>query len=419
MEVSKLFEDRMQMLLGAEYNDFAKAMDESPAVSIKINRRKVSDPSVVGYEYLTPVAWAESGFYLTERPQFTLNPLMHAGVFYVQDASSMIYETVVKLIIEQGYVANKALRVADMCAAPGGKTTSMINALPEGSWVLANEFIGQRAEILKENLFKWGYPNVMISNLPTSEFRKLPDMFDIVAVDAPCSGEGMMRKEAVARTQWSEGLINQCAGLQREILANAYECLKPGGILIYSTCTFNREENEDNLQFLMDEYDMSPLNLNFPTEWGIMPGIQTEASCYRFMPHRTRGEGLFLAVLRKSGEYSPSITGRRDMPFDDLVDSKIRLKVKSFPTTIQKGHDVIPTAEGALRIDNPFKNLPQVELSEQDALSYLRNEALRFSKNEPIGFMVVTYKGFPLGTVKNIGSRANNLYPKNWKIRNL
>lgn len=413
------FISQIQGLLGPDSEAFFKAMSEPPAVSIKMNRRKSETPVPTGYESLSPVAWCNSGYYLPERPTFTLNPLMHAGVFYVQDASSMIYEELTRVAMQR-FFEDRPIRALDMCAAPGGKTTSIINALPDNSVVVANEFIGQRAEILKENLFKWGYPEIFITNSPTSRLAKLGETFDLVAVDAPCSGEGMMRKEAVARSQWNPGLVRQCAELQREILTDAIQTLKPGGILIYSTCTFNREENEENLQWLVDNFDMEVIDPMFPSDWGIMPGIDTPHAALRFMPHRTRGEGLFAAMLRKPGEWQRSASSsRRGKSLGDELRSCARLIAEGIPVSTTKGRDEIPTAEGALRTDHPDSKLPHVELNDQQALDYLRHEALRLDASTPKGCIVVTYKGFPLGTAKNIGSRANNLYPKNWKIRNL
>lgn len=416
MKLPEEFKNQMEELLGEETEAFFSAMGDAPAVSIKLNRRKTTDPKVIGYADMMPVKWCRSGYYLPERPKFTLNPLLHAGVFYVQDASSMIYETIAEKVIPSAFDTGAPLRILDLCAAPGGKTTSLINALPEGSNIVANEFIGSRANVLRENLIKWGYPNIFVTNSPTSVFTELSEEFDIVAVDAPCSGEGMMRKEEVAVTQWNPGLQKQCATLQREILSDAIEALKPGGFLIYSTCTFNREENEENLRWLVEEKGLAAMDMDFPEEWGIMKGIGTLYPCVRFMPHKTKGEGLFAAVLRKEGDY-PRASRMSETAFVKTLKKHARVIAEGIPQTVIKGRDEIPASESVLATDYNPDALPSVEVDEATALSYLRHEALRLDGNVGKGFVVIKYKGYPLGLVKNIGTRANNLYPSQWRIK--
>lgn len=416
MKLPDQFINRMEGMLGEEAQDFLTAMQENPSVSIKLNRRKTLDPSVTGYEGLTPVSWCDSGYYIPERPKFTLNPLLHAGVFYVQDASSMVYETIAEKIIPAALDTGNPLRILDMCAAPGGKTTSLINALPDGSIVVANEFVGSRASVLYENLTKWGYPDFVVTNSPTSAFTRLGEVFDIVAVDAPCSGEGMMRKEEVAVSQWNEGLIKLCADLQREILDNAISVLKPGGFLIYSTCTFNTVENEDNLRWLAEDKGLIPVDMRFPPEWGISEGIDTPYPCMRFMPHKTRGEGLFVAVLRKEGDY-PRARVLSQSGFMKLLKASVKVIAEGIPLTTLKGKDHAPSSESVLATNFTRDSLPEIEVDENTALSYLRHEALRLPENIGRGFVTIKYKGFPLGLVKNIGNRANNLYPSRWRIK--
>ncbi len=417
MTLPQGFIDMISPLLGADAPAFLEAMQQTPSVSIKLNRRKATDVAATGYDGTEAVRWCRSGYYLPQRPLFTYNPLLHAGVFYVQDASSMIYETIAERIVPMALDTGSPLRVLDLCAAPGGKTTSLINALPDGSMVIANEFIGNRASILKENLLKWGYPDIMITNSPTSRFANMGEIFDIVAVDAPCSGEGMMRKDETAVTQWNEGLQRQCASLQREILTDAFKALKPGGFLIYSTCTFNRLENEENVNFLVEDLGMVTVDMEFPQEWGIGKGIETLHPCMRFMPHITRGEGLFAAVLRKEGDY-PKATRLKDDAFRKLIKSKAKVICDGIPASILKGREMVPTSESVLSTDFRRGSLPEAEVDETTALCYLRHEALHLDSDIPRGFVVITYKGYPLGLVKNIGNRANNLFPSVWRIRN-
>lgn len=375
------FKIMLRDLMGHEASLLIKALEQPPVTSVRLNLRKP------GAEFpdAEPVPWCKSGFYLNERPEFIFDPLLHAGAYYVQDASSMIYETVIEKLLpllhnQNGHNSN-TIRMLDLCAAPGGKTTAMINALPEGSEVIANEFSTKRVGALRENLEKWGYRNVIVTNKDTSFYAQQKEDFDIVAVDAPCSGEGMMRKEDVARSQWSPQLIEQCATLQKKILSNAEKAIKPGGFLIYSTCTFNRCENEDNAQFIADELGMEPIDLNLPKEWNIARGIETGLPIYRFLPHRTKGEGLFLAVFRKPGEWLPS--KKR------LISSNLEF---------------------------PSDNYPRVDVDKDTAIAYLRRESIVLPPEAPKGMVIITYKSLPLGPAKNIGSRANNLYPKNRRI---
>lgn len=429
-KIPTAFETYMRGLLpDDEAERFLAAMSTSPEVSIKLNRRKASDVEELGYmpesdskdeaRITGSVAWCDSGYYLDRRPVFTLNPLLHAGVFYVQDASSMIYETIVSRLMASAFDTGSPLAVADLCAAPGGKTTSVINAVPDGTLVLANEFVGSRANILRENLQKWGYPDVVVTNRPTGQLAELGEAFDIVAVDAPCSGEGMMRKDEMACRQWSPSLIKQCAALQREILADACAMLKPGGFLIYSTCTFNREEDESQVDWLAAEHGMVPFDPGINQELGTRGGIDTEYPCFRFMPHLTRGEGLFVAVMRKEvdGGHPVGIaTLKERIKKYGGAEKDRRRDNKSNAKNVKEVADV-PDSASVLRTDYKRGTYPETELSYEQAIAYLRHEALHLPEQTPRGYVVVTYKGHPLGLVKNIGSRANNLYPSAWRIK--
>lgn len=436
MQLPPGFIKMMHDLLGDEAECFLNAMQNNPVVSVRLNSRKPSD----AFNGERVVKWCPTGRYLDERPVFTLDPLLHAGAYYVQDASSMIHYECIKRILSRlsadlnDSCGNKAeifpVSLLDLCAAPGGKTTAMIDALPDGSRIIANEYVGKRAAVLKENLTKWGYPLASVSSHDSSWFADNGHSFDIVAVDAPCSGEGMMRKDSDAISQWSLELIGHCANLQKEILSNAAKVVRPGGFLIYSTCTFNRIENEENAEFITRELGMAPFDLSFPEEWGIPGGIDTHLPVYRFMPHKTEGEGLFLAVFRKPGEYS-----RRDMPLS-MPQNRCQPEDRPTPATSRKHrqcrHDKQanikqPANDGTLSKEVPAmaeilscsfnrSNAILAELTKDQALSYLRRESLTLPPEIPKGIVIATYKGLPLGPMKNIGQRANNLYPKSWRI---
>ncbi|MDE6741226.1 MAG: RsmB/NOP family class I SAM-dependent RNA methyltransferase [Muribaculaceae bacterium] len=437
------------------------ALCGEPETSVRINRRKRPDSPL--YPEMTPVTWCRSGHYLPTRPNFTRNPLLHAGAFYVQDASSMIYETIVEKIMEwraeSGECVTERMTACDLCAAPGGKTTAILNALPDGSVMLANELNPSRANILKENLCKYGYPDLIVTNTDTALLASLKGRFDIVAVDAPCSGEGMMRKEEAARSQWSEGLIRQCATLQREIIGNAVEMLAPGGYLIYSTCTFNTTEDEDNAAWTAETFGLEPIDTGLAGKDGILPQTKGEIPCLRFMPGFTRGEGLFMTLFRKPGDTPGDLRrgkpkkksrngkDKTDMRLIETAKSRIdgdfeiinhdgRLLalspatatlLDSIPKGVRimtagveigeiKGKDLIPAHALAMStaMSHPF---PEVELSTEDALLYLSKEAITLPEGTPKGYLTATYKGFPLGFLKNLGNRCNNLYPPEWRIR--
>jgi hypothetical protein len=279
------------------------------------------------------------------------------------------------------------LQVLDLCAAPGGKSTAMLSVLPEDCTLVSNEPIPTRAQILLENITKWGAKNCFVTNNYPRDFKKAKARFDLILCDVPCSGEGMFRKDPATISEWSLQNVEKCWRLQREIVADAWECFNPGGMLIYSTCTYNIKENEENVRWIMETYDAEPIVIPTEPSWNItgslLPGF--EAPVYRFIPGITRSEGLFMCVLRKKGVLSGS--ARKNIPLKTLTT------------------------------DLPQGDFPQVDLPYSEALQYLRGEALVLPPDTPKGLVTLTYKGIPLGPAKNIGNRANNLYPKPWRIK--
>ena len=290
MKLPQAFVERTRRLLGDEqYPVFEEALQKEVPVSIRPNRKKIDKP-IEG----ELVQWASSGYYLNVRPTFTFDPLFHAGCYYVQEASSMFVERVLATYVQEPVV------MLDLCAAPGGKSTLSRNVLPEGSLLIANEVMRNRSQILAENLIKWGNPEVIVTNNDPSDFTPLENLFDVILTDVPCSGEGMFRKDEVAVEEWSVENVDVCWQRQRRILKDIWPTLKPGGLLIYSTCTFNREEDEDNVAWISRELGAEILTVPMDESWGITGNlIGEDFPVYRFMPHRTKGEGFFLAVLRK------------------------------------------------------------------------------------------------------------------------
>ena len=383
-----------RLVMGEErFNRFMGAFDEEAPVSIRINPKFLRKEERGKWkEICSKVPWCSEGYYLSGRPQFTFDPLFHAGCYYVQEAASMF---VCHILNWWKAFHFPQVTVLDMCAAPGGKSTAIRTVLPEGSTLVSNEPIPNRAQILLENITKWGWPDCIVTNNYPRDFRKAKARFDIILCDVPCSGEGMFRKDPDSIKEWSLQNVEKCWRLQREIVADAWECLNPGGLLIYSTCTFNIKENEENVRWIMDTYDAEALNIPTDPSWNItgslLPGF--EAPVYRFIPGITRSEGLFLAVLRKP---TPNPSRGEGSSMTPAVTSKLKCLQSPLPSGGEGG------------------GFP---LSYSDALKYLRGEALVLPADTPRGLVTVTYKGIPLGPVKNIGNRANNLYPKPWRIK--
>ena len=417
MKLPDFFIQQTRQVMGDDrFNRFLEAFEQEPPVSIRVNPWKVErlrTEAAAGERELckgaTPVPWCQDGYYLPSRPNFTFDPLFHAGLYYVQEASSMFLAHVYHQVI------SSPPRVAlDLCAAPGGKSTLLRSLLPEACVLISNEPVATRAQVLLENIQKWGHANSVVTNSYPRDFRRSGMQFDLILCDVPCSGEGMFRKDEATIGEWSPQNVVKCSQLQREIVADAWSCLHPGGTLIYSTCTFNSQENEENIRWMMEELGAKVLPVSVSPEWNItgslLPGFQEPV--FRFIPGITRGEGIFMCALRKEGtlpEALPRLGG---------VGKALRVLTDGhYPEPTTKGHTLIPSPTEALRIDFQTEKYPQAELSYQQAMSYLRHEAIVLSPDTPRGFVAVTFMGVPLGFVKNIGSRANNHYPDPWKIK--
>ncbi|MEM7036864.1 MAG: RsmF rRNA methyltransferase first C-terminal domain-containing protein [Bacteroidota bacterium] len=311
LELPKAFTAQMQTLLGGEFADFMHALEEKPPVSLRMNTRKPGaifpdEPDV------DAIPWANNGLYLPVRPKFFKDPLQYAGGYYVQEASSML--------IGQMADFSEDMKVLDLCAAPGGKSTLLASRLSKESLLVANELVGNRARVLLENVSRWGDPKVLVANNHPRDYPALGPYFDLIFVDAPCSGEGMFRKDPKVIGTWKPGIVRACVERQKAILSEVIHALKPGGRLIYSTCTYNRKENEDIVQWLlgMDRGMMEIAKHEFPEEWGLVPGstdgydpdMRFTYHCY---PHKVRGEGFFVACLEKTraSRFGPPKGGKR------------------------------------------------------------------------------------------------------------
>ena len=437
------FSKAMQQQLGEEYEEFAQALDAPLPTSIRVNPQKTTQEPL-----LERVGWSSNGYYLPQRIPFTFDPLFHAGHYYVQEASSMFVEQILKTVV------TKPVRVLDLCAAPGGKTTLALSLLPQGSFVVANEYVSQRAQILAENLIKWGMPNTIVTNNTPADYGKLRHTFDVIIVDAPCSGEGMFRKDEEALVQWSLDNVNLCVDRQKEILASVWSSLKPGGVLIYSTCTYNTAENEDMASYLREELSAEPLpQIETQPQWGVVREFKGDIPFYRFMPHKTKGEGFSVTAMRKpEGDYVPVKPGKAKIKTQPLPNAlKPLLKEpSSYEYTIikdklvalspecremmqlmdkfnilhagievavtDKGKDYIPHHALSQSTELNINQAQKIEVDYAGAISYLRREAMPLTEQQR-GIALVTYRNAPLGWAKCVGNRANNLYPQEWRIR--
>lgn len=457
------FISSLRSLPGEETELLLSALQEDAPVSIRLNPvKQLRNPHLVD----TPaerVPWSDHGFYLEERPPFTFDPHFHSGYYYVQEASSMFIEYLVRKLIPLPVIC------LDLCAAPGGKSVSLLSALPEESLLVSNELIRQRANVLSETLIKYGDPNVVVTNNHPVDFRRFPALFDLVLVDAPCSGEGMFRKDATAIEEWSLHNVAMCAVRQKDILRDVWPALKPGGLLIYSTCTYNQTENENNALWIAQELGATFVEVEVQPEWGIAGSLHNEVSAYRFFPHKTKGEGLFVTILRKNeSDDEASLTSRKEshknrkeshskndkrsspylkeetgcgemllhpaqfqfieadhriiaLPttFASIIHSlKEGLKVVSMgiETGVKKGKDFIPSHALAMSRELRIDACTRYEVTYLQAIAFLRKEALQLAE-APTGYLLLTFQQEPIGWVKNIGNRANNLYPNEWRIR--
>lgn len=415
MELPKEFIDYTKDILGADrWQRFVASFEESAPVSIRINPFKVNAlPASLQDMADDAVPYCRGAYYLKERPQFTLDPTLHAGAYYVQEAGSMFLDAVLRQYV------SRPVAMLDLCASPGGKSTLSRAALPEGSVLFANEPDHHRANILLENMQKQGHPDVVVTNNYAIDYQRSRLRFDVILTDVPCSGEGMFRRDNGAIAEWSISNVQKCWQLQRTIVEDVWPCLCEGGILIYSTCTFNLHEDEENVRWICDNLGAEVLPVEVEEAWNITGSLLKgwAEPVYRFIPGTTKSEGLFMAVLRKKAPGDSKATAKDNAI--SIARKKLRMMYDGKPVGTQKGKDIIPAHAEALSIATPQDRYPRHELSLEDALRYLRREALVLPPDAPRGYGIVCYQGHALGYVKNIGNRANNLYPQEWKIRQI
>ena len=404
------------------------------------------------------VPWSSGGYYLPERPSFTLDPLFHAGAYYVQEASSMFLEEVLKQTVD----LSMPIKVLDLCAAPGGKSTLIQSVISKDSLLLSNEVIKTRVNILSENITKWGAANVIVTNNDPKDFQRLQNYFDVIVVDAPCSGSGLFRKDPNAINEWSEKNVQLCAQRQQRILADVLPSLKEGGVIMYSTCSYSQQEDEEIADWLMEEFKVESLQLKVDEGWGIVETVSEKGHAfgYRFYPDKVKGEGFFIAVFKKTAsgnevnnEYKSQKSKKKTAVFTakDIEILKPYLKNSDEFFFIEQNEEVIampvhlendlakiqsslyikkagvklgaiirnaliPAHE--LAVSNSIStSIPRREVDKETALQYLRREEIKIESEER-GWVLLTYQQLPIGWIKIISQRINNYYPKEWRILN-
>ena len=455
MNIKESFRKYLEEAIGSDKALVAfSAFDEPAKVSVRLN------PFKSGHDFDgAAVPWNCHGRLLQVRPKFTLDPCLHGGAFYVQDSSSMFVGHVFRSILEQiSFHDRPVVRVLDLCAAPGGKTTDLATSLREvfgdRFLLVSNEVMKQRAGVLAENVALWGDPQVVVTSDDPKAFASLNGFFDIVVTDVPCSGEGMFRKDEEAQKQWSEDNVALCQARQKRIVADMWPCLKKDGVLIYSTCTFNRYENDDNVAWIAEELGADILS----PAGDCLPGVIRTRCGYSLVPGHVAGEGQYCAALRKvsddlDGTYAPA-RARRDKPAGKgipvipenlkrmfltevsmrqkgdtviavpsgimteiaLLESSLHVLSAGCAVGVLKGNTLVPDADLALSLIYDQSSYPVADVDQKTALSFLHKDSILLPDCEK-GYVLIRYEGVPLGFVKNLGNRCNNLHPQGRRIR--
>lgn len=456
----------LQNIKGFDEDAF-KAVHESGGqiTSVRLNPNKIFAQHPAGnIQYsifnvqLEKVSWSTNGYYLPERPSFTLDPLFHAGAYYVQEASSMFLEEALKQTVD----LDQPLKVLDLCAAPGGKSTLIQSIISTESLLVSNEVIKSRVNILAENITKWGAANVIVTNNDPKDFQRLQNYFDVIVVDAPCSGSGLFRKDPNAINEWSENNVALCAQRQQRILADIMPSLKDGGVLIYSTCSYSKEEDEAIGDWLVEQFAVDSLQLAVEESWGIVETVSEKSGSfgYRFYPDKVKGEGFFIAAFKKplstmtiTEVKSQKAKGKTKQAFtvkeieivkpylvnaDNYFYLKQNEEVIAIPVHLENDLAIIQSAlyikKAGVRLGTIIRNelipahdlavsniinpaIPKAEVDKETALQYLRKVDIAIDSVVK-GWVLLTHQDLPIGWIKIMANRTNNYYPKEWRILN-
>ena len=462
MNLPEIFIQSIQENKSFNEVSFRQSHQSTPQLtSVRINPKKINSIAQANFSCNTDkVPWSSHGYYLAQRPLFTIDPLFHAGAYYVQEASSMFLEEA----ICQSVDVTKDLKVLDLCAAPGGKSTLIQSIISANSLLVSNEVIKTRTATLSENISKWGDANVIVTNNDPQDFKRLQNYFDVVVVDAPCSGSGLFRKDANAIKEWSQNNVTLCAQRQQRILADVVPALKEGGVLIYSTCSYSKEEDEAVADWLMQQFEMESIQLKIDTEWGIVETVSEKAHGfgYKFYPDKVKGEGFFIAVFKKQFSGTGEINSNNEKKSkreknDVVVSAKNIATLKPYLDNVGdfffiKQHEDVIAMPLALKDELPIiksclyikkagikvgaiirdtlipahelaisniisKNFISIDIDLETALQYLRRHEIKPMSGLQ-GWALFSYRQLPLGWIKVIGHRINNYYPAAWRILN-
>ncbi len=454
MQIPSSLIDSLQHVKGFDREAFENVHASGEQVtSIRLNPAKMKGALPFIPHSPQPVPWSSYGYYLAERPSFTFDPLFHAGVYYVQEASSMFLEQALRQTVD----CSQSLRVLDLCAAPGGKSTLVQSLINSNSLLVSNDVIKSRAAILSENMTKWGAANVVVTNNDPKDFARLENYFDVIVIDAPCSGSGLFRRDPDAIGEWSENNVALCSQRQQRIIADVWPALKQHGILIYSTCSYSVEEDEMILDWILDELEAEPVSLHTEPSWNIVEtnSVKHAAPAYRFYPDKVKGEGLFIAAVKKTGgDTGPADNtakkkkqeelSRKEMELvrpwldmsndyymfhqgeeiivmpeqfrQDIAILQTALYIKKAGVAAGKltAKELLPAHELAMSTIGSG-NIVSVPLNRDQSIQYLRKEEVQVDTNQR-GWALVQYEGHALGWVKILQNRVNNYYPKEWRI---
>jgi NOL1/NOP2/sun family putative RNA methylase len=455
LELPGIFLDSIKNVKGFDEEAFKKVHQSGEQViSIRKNPGKIFNNQYSIFNIQPEkVQWNSAGYYLTERPSFTLDPLFHAGAYYVQEASSMFLEQALKQTVD----LLQPIKILDLCAAPGGKSTLIQSLISAESLLVSNELIKTRVNILSENIIKWGAANVIVTNNDPKDFKRLENYFDVIVIDAPCSGSGLFRKDAAAINEWSLNNVQGCSLRQQRILVDVFSSLKENGIIIYSTCSYSTEENETICDWIIKEFKVESVQLKVEESWNI---VATESEIhkafgYRFYPDKVKGEGFFIAAFinrqytngntqsdnRKTEKVSKSeieVLKPWLKNVDDFFFIKQNEEIIAIPLHLQNDlaaiqnslyikkagikmgavirDELIPHHELALSTIIS-KGISSIEVDMQTALQYLRKQEIKIECSLK-GWALIKYQQLPLGWVKILPNRINNYYPKEWRILN-
>lgn len=450
MQVPVSLINSLEGIDGFDRHAFEQTHAHAEAItSVRVNPAKPArlfDQDING---LIPVPWSRYGYYLPQRPSFTFDPLFHAGCYYVQEASSMFLEKAFEKIPQQ----EGPLKVLDLSAAPGGKSTHIHSLLPEGSLLVSNEVIKSRSSILRDNIVRWGSSNVMVTNNDPAHFQSLEGFFDVIVVDAPCSGSGLFRREPEAISEWSENAVQLCSQRQQRILADVWPALRQGGTLIYSTCSFSSEEDEAILDWMQDQWQVKGIALDVPPQSGIVTTLsKVGLPGYRFWPHKLKGEGFFLAMIEKQ-DGVPGFAGKLRKKPDSVTKAEQKLldpwldmtamttvrhqqTVYAWPSQLATDFSLLlekmRVVYSGVRLGDLMRDklvpdhalalsgllrpaVPATPLDKETAILYLQRRDFT-AETAGRGWQTVNFQGYPLGWINVLPNRINNYYPRELRI---